>query len=218
MLTDQAYRSLQLGQGGSYGITRDALKHSIWDTWYFGSTVSDHTFFSTGIGQPWRNSGTKTLNETNMPNSGTFPNGQTFLATHLSVALMPLITASTTNGCDIVSAFYNILQNSIFEIRIEGRPFDYQVHGSMFLPRPVAMCAETATNNPTIPGFSTSSGIVPLDPAPIFIDQLVSFNVHHTITNGDSAVLTQLNTDSTLLNGLYATYQVALLGFFTRAK
>lgn len=217
MLTKQAYEFIKLGTGGSYSLSRDALKHNLWDTRYFGTAATSITFYSQPIGAPWR-AGNKTINETNLQDSGRLPNGQTFLATHITIGLQTYTATANTTGHEAPRAFINLIHSSVFEIKIAGRSFDFQVHGSQFLPRPLSVSGQLATNSPVRLGDSFCSGIIKLDPAPIFIDQLVTFSVEQTITNADPAVIAILNADSSVLYGLYSTMNVALIGFLTRAK
>lgn len=218
MLTKQAMEFIDLGTGGSYSLARDAIKHQIWDTRTFGATVSDFTFFTQPQGAAWR-IGVKSLNETNLLASGQFPNGQTFLMTRMSLALIPAYQVANTDAADISQAFTNIMQSSVFEVVIAGRDFDFQVHGAQFMPRPICLNGETGANNSHVRvGDMISSGWIKFDPAPIFVDQLVTFSVRHRLNNPDTNVLTILNANCTTLNGIYATMQIVIEGFLTRAK
>jgi len=217
MLTKQAFEYLKLGTGGTYSLARDAIKHNLWDTRGFSATISDNTFFSQPIGAAWR-IGAKTLGETNLTDSGKLPNGQTFLVTHMSVGLQSYTAAANTTGHNIPRAFINLMHSSIFEISVAGRSFDFQIHGSQLLPRPLSIAGQLATNYPVRYGDSIGSGIISLNPAPIFLDQMISFSVSHRIMNPDTNVLAILNADATILNGAYCTMNVVLIGFLTRAK
>ena len=221
MLTKQAVENLKLGQGGSYSLARDAIKHQIWDTRYFSTAVADWTFFQQPLNAPWR-VGVKTLNETNLNDSGKLPNGQTMLFTRFGVALIVPIAAANTNSLQLARAFNNLLQSSVFEITISGRAFDFQIHGSQFLPRPISIYGpednDTAASFGVRVGDMIASGWARLDPSPIFVDQLVSFSVLHRMGNPDTGVKAILDADSSALYGDYATLQVTLEGFLTRAK
>lgn len=217
MLTKQAMEYIDLGTGGSYSLSRDAIKHQIWDTRFFGTTVSDFTFFTQPQGAAWR-IGNKSINETNLLDSGKLPNGQTFLMTRIGVALMTYAAASTTNGADLSQAFLNLLDSSVFEIVIAGREFDFQFHGSQLRARPIHYVGDGGVVGIVRVGDSIASGWLKLDPAPIFVDQLVTFSVRHRLNNPDTNILTVLNAAATLLNGIYATMQVTIEGFLTRAK
>ena len=67
-------------------------------------------------------------------------------------------------------------------------------------------------------GDMLASGWTKLDPAPIFVDTLVSFSVNHRLGNPDSRVKTFLDADAKLLDDLYASMICTLEGFLTRAK
>jgi hypothetical protein len=217
MLTRQAYEYIKLGTGGTYSLSRDANKHNLWDTRFFGVAATNVTFFSQPLGAPWI-AGNKTINETNLTDSGKLPNGQTFLINAISIGLQAYTTTANTTGHESSRAFINLIHSSVFEIKVAGRDFDFQVHGSQFLSRPISISGQLATNNPVRVGDMIASGIIKLDPAPIFLDQLVSFQVTQTIVNANPAVTAILNADSSVLYGLYATMNVVLIGFLTRAK
>jgi hypothetical protein len=218
MLTKQAVEYIKLGSGGSYSLSRDAIKHRLWDTRQFGTTASDTVFFQQPNGAPWR-VGNKSTNETNIFDSGKLPNGQTFLVNRMSVGLIVPIATTLTTAPDLARAFINLLQSSYFEIIIQGRAFDYQIHGSELLPRPMSLSSDTAaTVNSALVGNMLASGWSKLDPAPIFIDTLVSFSVNHRLGNPDTRVKTLLDADAALLDGVYASMICTLEGFLTRAK
>jgi hypothetical protein len=218
MLTNQAQENIALGRGGSYSLSRDALKHQIWDTRQFGTVAQDFTFFTQPIGSAWRFNSTKTVNETNIMANGTLPNGQTFLVNKMSVGLIAPLTAAVTNTPDLSQAFTDILQSSVFEIKIAGREFEFQLHGTMFLPRTMAMNGDTAGAGVHRIGDIVCSGIVRLDPTPIFLDQLVNFQVRQILNNPDTRVKTILDAACALLDGVYGTEIIILEGFLTRAK
>lgn len=218
MLTKQAVEYIKLGSGGSYSLSRDAIKHRIWDTRQFGATASDTTFFQQPNGATWRNGGNKSTNETNLFDSGKLPNGQTFLVNRFSVGLIVPVAADATNVAELGRAFNNLLQSSVFEIIIQGRAFDFQIHGSELLPRPISLYGQLATNNEVRIGDMLASGWAKLDPAPIFVDTLVSFQVNHRLNNPDPNVKTLLDADATLLDGVYGSMICTLEGFLTRAK
>jgi len=228
MITKTAKNMIQLGAGGSYSTARDAIRHTVWDTRYFGTAPTDSTYFVQPIGAAWR-VGTKTKNETNMGDSGKLPNGQTFLITRMSVALISAYDVGLTtaagwpNASLLAQAYVNIMQSSIFEIRVAGREFDFQIHGRQFLP---ALCingynAGTAGSVARI-GDTIVSGWIKLDPSPIFLDELVSFNVTQICDNADTtnikATAKPLNNSFLWLSTYFCTMQVALEGFLTRAK
>jgi len=227
-ITRTARNMIQLGAGGSYSTSRDAIRHQIWDTRYFGSSPSDSTYFTQPIGAAWR-VGSKTKNETNLADSGKLPNGQTFLITRMGIALISaydvgLLSASSWDNASLLAqAYVNIMQSCTFEIRIAGREYDFQVHGRQFLP---ALCingynAGTAGSVARV-GDTIVSGWIKLDPSPIFLDELVSFNVSQQVINADTTNIMApgkpLNNSFLWLNDSYSTMQVTLEGFLTRAK
>jgi hypothetical protein len=227
-ITKTAKNMIQLGAGGSYSTSRDAIRHQVWDSRYFSAAPSDNTYFTQPIGAGWR-VGTKTKNETNMADSGKLPNGQTFLATRMNVSLISeydvgLTTASSwPNASLMAQAYTNIMQNSVFEIRVAGREFDFQIHGAQFLPSLAinGYNAGTAGSVARI-GDTIVSGWVKLEPSPIFLDELVSFNVTQIVVNADTtnimATGKPLNNSFLWLYTYYCTMKVTLEGMLTRAK
>jgi hypothetical protein len=205
------------------------MRHTLWDSSYFPSAVpTNATYFTQPIGAQWR-VGTKNKNETNMADSGKLPNGQTFLITRMSVALISsydvgLTTAAAwPNASLLAQAYVNVMQSSVWEIRVAGREFDFQIHGRQFLP---SLCingynAGTAGSVARV-GDTIVSGWVKLDPSPIFLDELVSFNVTQILDNADTTNIKAsgkpLNNSVLWLYSYYCTLQVALEGFLTRAK
>lgn len=219
MLTKQAVEYIKLGSGGSYSLSRDAIKHRLWDTRQFGATASDFVFFQQPNGSTWTAGTTKSGNETNIFDSGKLPNGQTFLINRMSVGLIVPMAVTDVNAAEYARSFNNLLQSSYFEIIIQGRAFDFQIHGSEFLPRPMSLQGvTTATVNSARYGDMLASGWAKLDPAPIFVDTLVSFQVNMRLNNPQAAVKTLLDADATKLDGVYGSMVCTLEGFLTRAK
>lgn len=227
-ITKTARNMIQLGAGGSYSTARDAIRHQLWDTRYFSASPSENTYFVQPYGAPWR-VGTKTKVETNMSDSGKLPNGQTFLITRVGVQLISAYDTGATNASSwpnaslLAQAYVNIMQCSVFEIRVAGREFDFQIHGGQFLP---SLCingynAGTAGSVARV-GDTIVSGWVKLDPSPIFLDELVSFNVNQLVDNADTtnikATSKPLNNAFAWLAYYYCTMKVTLEGFLTRAK
>jgi len=217
-LTKEALLDIALGRGGSYGLSRDVIKHNIWDTRYFGTTATDFTFFSNPIGTAWYQTSQKTKNETNMLDTGKLPNGQTFLVKRIGVALIGLGNKAAVVASALATDFIDIVQHSVFEIRIAGREFDFQLHGRQFLPS-IALAGEgTATLPAHRIGDVIASGWVSLEHLPIFIDQLVTFSVHMAVGSAVANINTNLNSAASSLNDNYATMQCTLEGVLTRAK
>ena len=217
MLTKQAFELLQLGTGGTYSLARDAIKHTVWDTRELGQAATDFTFFQQPVSSPWKNLWIKSTNETNLNSAGHLPNGQTFLAMRMSVAFIIPAGSTLTSSPDLAQACINILQSSYFDIVIAGRSYDYEIHGSQFLPRPVSISGDVAAGA-FRQGDLIASGWTKLDPAPIFIDQLVNFSVIHKFGNPDTRIMTVLDDSCAMLDDTYGTMQIALEGFLTRAK
>lgn len=216
-LTPGAAQELALGRAGTFGTTRDILKHYIWDTRTFGTTISDYTFFSQPIGAAWRNTSVKSVNETNLLDSGKLPTKQTFLVKRMGISLISLEVATGVDTPDLAQAFINIIQSSVFNLKVTGREFEMQVHGSVFLPA-IMICGANQTNAGFRVGDIIASGWVSFDNEPLFLEPLVNFSVEHKLNNPDSNVQTVLNANATLLNGKNSSMQVRLEGVLTRAK
>lgn len=216
MLTQQAVRDLALAKAGSYSNAGDVIEHTLYDTRYFNTTISDGNFFVQPIGAAWR-SGIKSITETNMSDSGKLPTGQSFLVQRVGVSFQSYLAAAATDAEIVAQAFYNIMQSSVFELRIAGREFDLQVPGSSFVPAiPITGTGSTVGINRI--GDTISSGYVKLVRIPIPIGNQVNFQVIQRLGNPDSNVLTVLNAAATELNGNYSTMQVKLEGALQRRK
>lgn len=220
-LSQGAMNDIALGRGGSYSLSRDVIAHNLWDTRYFSSaTVDDHTFFTQPLGAPWVTNN-KTINETNVSQAGQLPNGQTFLVKRIGIGLLSSLAAADEDAPDLVQAFINIIQSSVFEIVIAGREYDFQVHGRQFLPSVFVVGDYTDTQNNvavTRVGDMIASGWIPLRDTPIFIDQLVNFKVTQKWDNPWTGAKSILSANATLLYQHYSRLQVTLEGVLTRAK
>ena len=216
-LTNAGVQALDLGRGGSYSLSRDIIKHYLWDTWIIPAAVTDHTFFQQGVGSGF-GAGAKTLNETDLFDSGKLPNGQTFLIKRIGVVCVSVFPAAGTNGAVITQSFTNILQSSVWDIVVEGRTFDLRFPGSKLCPNLSVTGITVATINSSRTGDYVASGWVPIDDFPIYLDTLVSFNVTAHIGNPLVGPLGVINVGSALLQGLGATMQVVLEGVLTRSK
>lgn len=215
MLTAKAMEYINLGTGGSYSLARDAIAHRIWDTRSFGSTAQGYTFFSQPVGSAWIGGTAKTVNEVNIYDSGKLPNGQTFLINRFGVALVS-INASAVTTMSQLESFATLLSSSVFEIKLQGRDFDFQCHGRNLLPMPLYGSDSSGTNGRV--GDFITSGWMKLDPTPIFLDQLVGFQVNHRLQNPVPALQTILDTAASDLSTYYGQMMVILDGFLTRAK
>lgn len=216
-LTQKMRQAIDLGRGGSYSKSRDAIKHYLYDTRIIPAAVADFTFFSQPIGSAF-GGGVKTLNETNLTDSGKLPAGQTFLIEALQLSMISWVPEDETTPGDLAEAWYNMLHSSVFEIRIAGRDFDFQTPGSNFVPA-LAIAQETATDvGYGKTGEYLCSGKIKLSPSPIFVDELVSFNVIHRLNNPIAGVVTVIDAGMSALNTLNAVLQCKLEGVLTRAK
>lgn len=219
MLPNSLAKDVALGANGSYGGSRDAIKHCIYDTRSFGTTISDYAFFTQGINTTFKSTLLKTKNETNLLDGGKLPNGQTFLIKRIGIALISVLPAANTVTPTIIQAFINLVQSSVFELIIAGREFDFQYPGSAFVPSlSVHGISAAATGTAVRAGDAIASGWISIEEAPIFLGPMVSFQLKHTLSNPDSNVVTVLNAGCVLLNGLYSTMQVRMEGTLTRAK
>lgn len=216
-LTRKMEEAIHLGRGGSYSKSRDAIKHYLYDTRIIPAAVADFTFFSQPIGAAF-GGGVKTLNETNMTDSGKLPAGQTFLIERIGFSMISWVPTTETTPGDLAEAWYNMFHSSIFEIRIAGRDSDFQTPGSNFVPS-LAIAEETATDiGYGKTGEYMCSGWLKLQPAPIFLDEQVSFNVLQRLNNPIAAVVTVIDAGMSALNTLNAVLQCKLEGVLTRAK
>jgi hypothetical protein len=217
-LTNRAAQLIELGRGGSYSVSRDAIKHTIYDTQIIPATVQDYTFFSQPVGSAF-GAGVKSVNETNLYDNGKLPNGQTFLAMRFGIALISHSAAAAVDGATVTQAFTNIVQSSIFDIKLQGREFDSRVHGSQLTPAIAVSTISAVTVNQHGAGQYLASGWFNLDPSPIFIDQMVSFSVQRTTsTIGIAAVAAILLANFALMSTNNCWFHVRLEGFLTRAK
>lgn len=229
MLTKAALEYLKLGTGGSYSLARDAIAHRIWDTRSFSSTAQSYTFFSQPVGAPWVGGTAKTLNETNLYTTASLPNGQTFLANRIGLAAIaqpynPGGVANFAVDAIVASDMKAIIQNSVIEIRLAGREYDFQAHGRQLLTMPISSMNDGLISSSVSPGPQNrigdyiASGWIKLDPTPIFIDQVVTFQVVQRLDNPIPAIKTMLDGISGRLSMYNASLMVILDGFLTRAK
>lgn len=219
-LTKGAVNDIKLGRGGSYSVSRDVIKHWLWDTYQIPAAPVDNTFFSQPIGAAFAG-GVKSLTETNLTDSGKLPNGQTFLVKKMGIGLSVPIVAADTLAATIVQDFTNLIQSVVFEIHVAGREFDYQIPGRAFLPQVFVVGSQdnnTNADDPSRVGDIITSGFSSLDNTPIYLDQLVSFSVQMRYNQAHAAHATKIGTSCTALNGEYAKLVVMLEGVLTRAK
>ena len=215
-ITQQAKAAIDLGRGGSYSLSRDVIKHCLYDTILVGTTAIDRTLFTTQVGTAY-GAGTKSINETNMQDSGKLPAGQNFLIQKMGISLVSVFPAAGANADDLIQAYMNYLQGSVVEIRIAGREYDFQCPGCEFVPAvPVTGTASAA--NVARAGDTIASGTVSLGATPIFVDNLVTFSVVLRSGSGLAAIQTILDANAALLQAINAQIRVKLEGILTRAK
>lgn len=208
-------------KAGSYSqVSGDVLDHVLYDTLQFVNTTVRPTssFFTTPIGGIY-GTGTKTKNETNMTDPGKLPAGQGFLIKEIGMAFPALEGIAVANAIDIIQAFTNIIQNSIFEIRIAGREFDLQFPGTMLMPAIMSRATGTisATLGTVLVGDYLASGWMKLA-APIILGELVSFSCVQITGSATAAVTTLLNTASATLFAAGSVMQMKLRGTLVRSK
>jgi hypothetical protein len=206
---------------GSYGNSGDVQDHTLFDQLLFQATTvaASRTFFTTPIGGAY-GAGVKTFIETNMQDPGKLPNSQSFLIKQISVAFIPMFVQADVDGASILSSVINILQASLFEVKIAGREFDSQKPGAEFIPGFFAAMRTTivdATDEAMRVGDVIQSGWIKYE-TPIPLGELVSFNVTQRTGSAVAALVTILDTASNLLAAQNAALQVRLRGTLTRSK
>lgn len=215
VITKKAANALNLQKNGSYSNEGNVLQHTLYDSAFFANTTlaPQTSFFTVPQG------GAKTLTETNLSDSGKLPNGQTFLIEKVGICLKALLAGDDVDSNVVLAAFYNIIQNSIFEVKIAGREYDLQLPGSVLLA-PIQTAARgtviTATDRPVNTGNMLASGWFKLGTTPIAIGNLTSFSVVMKSGSGNAAIATILNTASAALYTQLAQIEFRLGGILTR--
>jgi len=212
--------------GNTYGIDRDVLSHILYDRLLFQATTvrTVSNFFTVPQGGAY-GAGVKGLTETNMADPGKLPAGQRFLIEQISSGIIPVIVApGDVDTATVVAAYANILQQSIFEINIPGKEYDWQNPGTIFLPPVFAIGSATvvdATNRIARVGDFVSPGWVTLD-TPILIGDVkgapVSFKVTMQTASAIAAVTTIINTASGTLDTQVCAQEIRLRGTLKRMK
>ena len=221
-VTEQILRDLALIKQGSYDkLTGDALDHTIYDEWRFAATTvrATTTFFSIGQGGTYGD-GTKGLSETNLSDAGRLPSGQGFLVKRISFALKFNALGTELDAGECLSDVVSLMQNSVFNLKIAGREFERQIHGTEFLPSIFLAARATivqATDNVFRAGDMLSAGDVKLS-APIAIGDNVGFNVIQYTSAADASVQTIVNNASNRLATQEAALQIRLHGTLVRSK
>lgn len=213
VITRSAAESLTLGKNGSYSNEGNVLQHTLWDMLPFQNTTlaATNTFFVAPI------SATKTIIETNLQDAGKLPNGQTFLIKEIGLALIAGVVGADTDVNTVLAAYFNIIQNSVFEIKIAGREYDYQAPGANFLNSVQVAGLNSAINGADTVGYFLATGWQKLSATPIVVGQLVTFSVIQRSGSNIAAVATILDTASDVLNTQNARLEVRLRGILTRA-
>jgi hypothetical protein len=223
IITKGAAEALQLGKNGSYSNEGNVLQHVLYDNLDFNDATvrANGTFFTAPQDSAYMG-GNKTDTETNMVSAGQLPNTQTFLIKEISFALIPNIVGTDTDILLIMAAYTNIMQASRFEIKIQGREFDFQAPGSVFLP-PMFAHSQAVVVDATsralgnVGGSYISTGWVKLASTPIPIGNLVGFSVRQATSAAAGALGTILDTASDVLNTQNAQTQCRLRGVLTRS-
>ncbi len=203
---------------GSYDRkTMDVLDHVLFDENSFQATTARliTTFFSVAQGGSYL-SGNKTAAETNMQLQGQLPSNQHFVATEISIALKAILVGADTDMNTVISAFLNIVQASVFSLKLAGRDFDTQVPGSVFMP-PVFGTAINSAANAFPVGGHTASGWMKLS-IPVVIEGGAAFSVVQQTQSASSANTTILDTASGVLATQVAALQVRMKGTLVRFK
>lgn len=209
-------------KAGSYSqVSGDVLDHVLYDNVLFAATTarSSTSFFTTPIGGAF-GSVTKTKQETNMTDPGKLPAGQGFLIKEIGWSLPTINVTADNDAGAVMQAIINILEFSIFEIRIAGREFDLQFPGSMFLPALTNRSNSVIVAATALPAYSgefLASGWFKLA-APIILGEMVSFSVVQLVGSAVAANQTILNTASDLLATQVAPLQLKLRGTLVRSK
>jgi len=219
VITAAVAKDLQLGKNGSYSNEGNVLQHTLFDTERFAATTARPTsnFFTVPQGQPNTAGAAKSATETNMSEGGKLPNGQTYLIKEIVANLMANVVGADTDVNTVMAAYYNLMQNSVFELKIAGREFDLQKPGSVFLPHNPVSGLNSAANGAPVQSTFISTGVVRLSATPIPIGQLVSFSMIQRTGSGTAALTTILNTASDVLATQIAQLQMHLTGILTRA-
>lgn len=220
--TQGVMRDLALVKQGSYSqVAGDVLDHVLHDYTRFAATTvrATTTFFSVPIGGTFGD-GTKGKPETNLIDPGKLPSGQGFLIKEIGIKAKLFQGATDVDTAILLNALINIINASVFEIRIAGREFDLQVPGAIFTPSLAAVGRATmvdATDRVVTYGQLAASGWVKLA-TPIAIGELVSFNVTQITGSADASTAAILSTASDVLATQEAEMGVLLKGTLVRSK
>lgn len=211
-MTQAAANAVNLGKGGSYSNAGNVLQDTLYDTIIFPAAVGTTTFFNVPIGTAG-----KTEVETNLTDPSKLPNGQTYLVQGIRIALMANVVGADTDSNTVLSAFYNVIQNSFFKFKIAGRDFERRIPGSQFLPTIAIAGIASAANAMPSQSYSIASGRIGCKETPIPLGQLVTFSQTVTYGSAIAAVNTIVGTALGVLNTQNAQLRISLEGTLTRA-
>lgn len=119
MIQNPAYRSNNIND------------YVVFDTLSFTANQAQYQFFTQGVG-----ANGKTRFDTNMVTGSQFPLGRNVVVKGIGFHLV--FNSVATTLAQQVQALYYILENSFVDVVIQGRQFEFQAPGSMWLPE-VAM-------------------------------------------------------------------------------
>ena len=213
--------------GSTYSrLNRDVLDHILYDRLLFQATTARATsnFFTVPQGGAY-GAGVKGLTETNMTDPGKLPSGQKYLIKQISIGIIPVIVApADVDTATVMASFANIMQQSVFEINIPGREYDWQNPGTAFLPPMFAIGSATivdATNRIARVGDFVQPTWINLA-TPILIGDVngspISFKVSQQTLSAIAAVQTIINTASDVLATQVAAAEVKFRGTLRRMK
>jgi len=202
MLKQGTRTDVNLIRQGSYQGASDVQDHYWFDTLPFEpSTISNIRFFSGPI------SPSKTIQETNLQDAGKFPTGQSFVLNAFQPHLLAKFDEATPEkASQVVTDYYTVLEESLIEIVIAGREFDFQGPGSVWLPSvSIAQQTEAAAVGitETRVGDFNHRNWLPMK-TPITIGELVSFQLRQTINVADAQVAAALGRLSDTSSGKLA--------------
>lgn len=185
-----------LASQGSYGPSAQWITHELYDTLAFPATPLTMDFFTIGT------SGTKTLAKTNMKQGGQLPMNQEFRFHKVEISLLNKGALAADQDADTQAAI-TALQESWFQLVIDGREYDLQFSGAGLLPSMVGVGATAGSV-----GRFMSAGSKKLTAA-INLGRLTSFAMRVNFDTAATASLAVLEADACEL-------QVRLVGQLKR--
>lgn len=212
-ITKEVRNDLLLGSKGSYGNDGNVLQDSLWDQITFAQTTAraTTTFFSVPQGT------TKGLTETNLTDPSKLPNGQTFLTKCVAIGLIANVEGADVDANVVLASYYNLIENSVFEVKIAGREFDFRKPGKEFLPSVAISAIASAANPAPAQSYFLANGKIKLQATPIPFGQMVTFQGIQRTASLIAAVQTIVNTASNTLYTQNAQMHYRFEGILTRA-